>query len=347
MPPGKHLFLLDDRDTTFTSSITNDDMKKLLILLIMIASMRNARSQNVGIGVAAPIYKLQVAGEIVATDYIQAGNYLRAGSGPFSNSYRFQVNNGNSLLNGKLYVGGTTGTTAQLFVSGSGGGAYSARFANGDVVVEDHFHTSGTATIGGTLIANSTLAVTNYAAIGGALDNNYKLRVYDGNARIGGDFHATGNVAFGGAVDNNFRLRVYDGNARVGGDAEVTGHLTAGTAAIDNTLTIGGKGSVRSNGASPLRIGFDSRVVDVFINNNARVSVILNITDFTGGYDDVRVIFSHAVSEAGNTLDWGEIMITPMAPDSSADTCLIWLTNKTGENGILKGTLYFTTIAKN
>jgi hypothetical protein len=317
---------------------------------------------NVGVGITGPLHKLHVGGEIVANDYIHAGSYLRAGSTPFSNSYRLQINNGNSLLNGRLSVGGTAATNDKLYVNGTGSDA-AARFDNGSVIVEDDIHAFGNINSGGQILgdalaANNTLWVLGHAAIGGALDNNYKLRVYDGNARIGGDFHATGNAAIGGAVDNNFRLRIYDGNARIGGNTEVTGELTAGSAevagqltagsvTIDNTLTIGGKGSVRSNGPSPLRIGFDSKAIDVFINNNGRVSVTLNITDFSGGYDDARVIFSHAVSDNGNTLDWGEIIITPMAPDSSTDTCLIWLTNKTGENGILKGTLYFTTIVKN
>ncbi len=322
---------------------------------------------NVGIGITGPQYKLNVGGEIVATDYIHAGNYLRAGSLPFSNTYRLQINSGNSFLGGKLFVGNTAPGSEQFYVSGPGAGGTSARFANGAVIVEDNFNANGNATVGGSFSANSllagtTLAVNGYAAIGGALDNNYRLRVYDGNARIGGDFHATGYAAIGGAVDSNFRLRVYDGNARVGGDAEVTGELTAGSVTtgsfntnsfstgsltVDNTLTIGGKGSVRSNGTSPLRIGFDSKAVDIYVANNASVSVTANITDFAGSDDDARVMVSQVVSDIGNGVPWAEVIVTIMGVDHSTDTCLIWFTNKSGTNGVLKGTVYLTSIAKN
>jgi hypothetical protein len=191
------------------------------------------------------------------------------------------------------------------------------------------------------LYASTTLSVSGYTAIGGALDNNYKLRVYDGNARIGGDFHATGNTAIGGSVDNDYRLRVYDGNARIGGNTEVTGELTTGT------LTIGGNGSVRSNGTSPLRIGFDSKDVNVFINNNASVNIVANITEFSGGSDDIRVMVSHVLNDPGGSLTWAEMIITPMVPNSASDTISIWITNKSGSNGLLKGTIYLTSIAKN
>jgi hypothetical protein len=204
----------------------------------------------------------------------------------------------------------------------------------------------GNARIGGDFHA------TGNAAIGGGVDNNFRLRIYDGNARVGGNAEITGQLtagsaAIGGAIDDNFRLRIYDGNARVGGNAEITGHLTAGSVAIDNTLTIGGNGSVRSNGGSPLRIGFDAKNVDVYIANNDKVSVTANITDFSGGIDDIRVMVSHVVGDVGSSLPWPEMIFTIMGPNSGTDTCLIWITNKSGENGILKGTIYLTTIAKN
>jgi hypothetical protein len=340
-------------------------MKKLLILLVLIASMINAGSQNVGIGTAAPSHKLHVIGEIVASDYIHAATYLRAGSSTFSNSYRLQINNGNSLLGGKLYVGGTAPANEQFYVSGPGIGGTSARFANGNVIVENDFVASGNVAIGGSLDNNYKLRVydgnariggdfhaTGNAAIGGSVDNNFRLRIYDGNARIGGNAEVTGQLtagsaAIGGSIDDNFRLRIYDGNARVGGNAEITGELTAGSVAIDNTLTIGGNGSVRSNGASPLRIGFDVKAVDVYIANNAKVSVTANITDFSGDYDDIRVMVSHVVGDVASGLTWAEMIVTVMAPNSGTDTCIIWITNKSGENGVLKGTIYLTSIAKN
>jgi hypothetical protein len=364
IPSANHQFWFVDHNTTFTSSIMNNDMKKLLLLFVPVVSMINAGSQNVGIGTAAPSHKLHVIGEVVASDYIHAASYLRAGNSAFSNSYRLQINNGNSLLGGKLFVGGTAPANEQLYVSGPGGAGTSARFANGNVIVENDFVASGNTAIGGALDNNYKLRVydgnariggdfhaTGNAAIGGSVDNNFRLRIYDGNARVGGNAEITGQLtaglaAIGGSIDDNFRLRIYDGNFRVGGNAEITGQLTAGSVAIDNTLTIGGNGSVRSNGISPLRIGFDSKTVDVYIANNARVSVTANITDFSGGLDDIRVMISHVVNDDGG-LPWPEMILTVMGPNSGSDTCLIWITNKSGENGTLKGTIYLTSIAKN
>jgi hypothetical protein len=365
IPSANHPFSSIHRNTTFTSTITNNDMKKLLILFVLVLSLINTYSQNVGIGTATPSHKLHVIGDIVASDYIHAANYLRAGTSTFSNSYRLQINNGNSLLGGKLFVGGTAPGTEQFYVTGPGIGSTTARFANGNVIVENDFVASGNTAIGGALDNNYKLRVydgnariggdfhaTGYAAIGGGVDNNFRLRIYDGNARIGGNAEITGqltagNAAIGGSIDDNFRLRIYDGNFRVGGNAEVTGNLAAGTVAIDNTLTIGGKGSVRSNGGSPLRIGFDTKNVDVYIANNAKVSVTANITDFSGDIDDVRVMVSHVVGDPASGLPWPEMILTIMGPNSGTDTCVIWITNKSGENGVLKGTIYLTSIAKN
>ena len=302
---------------------------------------------DVGIGLTGPQYKLHVGGEIASTDYIWAGSSLRAGTSPFSPSYRLQVNGGNSYLGGRLFVGGGSITNEQFYVAGPGGGVNAAKFSNGSVLVEDNLTVDGSLNAN-TLVADQTTRINGYMSIGGNLDNAYRLRVYDGNARIGGDFHATGFAAIGGLPDLSYRLRVYDGNSRFGGDVQVTGTIDAGSVTIDNTLTIGGKGAVRSNGPSSLRIGFDVKDVNIYIPNNGTVSVTANITDFSGTANDIRVLVSHIVADPGSSAGvWGDLIITPAAPDPVTDTVNLLLTNKSGANAIVVGTIYLTTIAKN
>lgn len=185
---------------------------------------------QVGINTLTPAYPLDVTGSlratgsiianasITATNNITASNFLygvsglRIGGGSFNVAYKLQVNNGHSLFNGNgMFTGVLT--------------------SEGNLVTESNLFASGFGQIGsyltvtGPVYANGNLRVYDNMAIGGNVDNAYRLRVYDGNARIGGEFHATGNSAIGGSVDNNFRFRVYDGNSRFGGDVEVTGTL--------------------------------------------------------------------------------------------------------------------------
>lgn len=131
--------------------------------------------------------------------------------------------------------------------------------------------------------------------IGEYADNNYRLRVWNGNARIGGDFHATGNAAVGGEVDNNFRLRVYGGDSRFGGNVEVTGNMNASQI---TTGFINGKGVVKSNGGSSLRIGFDQVNVNLgVVGSYGEQDVTVNISDFSGTNNDVRVFVAQVVPD--------------------------------------------------
>lgn len=305
---------------------------------------------SVGIGITGPQHKLHVGGEIVAFDYILAGSSLRAGNLPFSNSYKLQVNGGNSFLGGKLFVGGTTIGSEQLYVTGAGGGANSARFTNGDVVVADNFSTGGNATVSGNFTANTMLSETTaringYMSIGGVLDNNYKLRVYDGNARIGGEFHATGNSAVGGLPDANFRFRVYDGNSRFGGDVQVTGNVNAGEV---TTNTINGNGVVKSNGPSQLRIGFDSKNINhQFSPGEVHFMTATLSTPISGNNNDFRILMSQYDNGPGgeDVMQFFGVTITNI--NAAANTCDIRLKNLSGATITLIGTMYLTTIAKN
>jgi hypothetical protein len=363
----------------------NDYIRLLLVLIsVFILHIFNAQGQNVGIGTVAPQRKLTVNGSIMLDQGNQNNGTLdtsallfgSAGSvginsrktgvntnglsfwtggianvnissdgnvgigGDFYSQYRLRVHNGNSYFDGTVYASSNFTSLGNAAIGGSVDPLYRLRVYDGNTRFGGDMHATGN------------------VAIGGEVDNDYKLRVIGGNSRFGGDLYATGNAAIGGDVDNAFRLRVWGGNSRFGGNAEVTGSLTAASVTVDNTLTtnnltvsnsltIDGKGSVKSNGTSPLRIGFNQKSVNVFIPNNGEVWVEANISDFTGDNDDVRVFVSQIQGDIAASVSWANIGITVMGVDAANDTCLLWLHNRSGASGMVVGTIYLTTIAKN
>ncbi|HEX5652473.1 MAG TPA: hypothetical protein VFX58_05335, partial [Chitinophagaceae bacterium] len=152
--------------------------------------------------------------------------------------------------------------------------------------------------------------------------------------------------------------RVHDGSSYFDGPVQIAGHLNAynigasGTltvpdVTINNSLTIAGKGSVRSNGPSSLRIGFDQKTVDVFILAGSATVVNADITDFSGDNDDVRVFVSQIKSNSGNNLAFANLHVAVTDLDAGTDTCSLSLKNLSNLNANLKATIYLTTIAKN
>ena len=104
---------------------------------------------------------------------------------------------------------------------------------------------------------------------------------------------------------------------------------------------------MRSNGPSPLRIGFDQKTVDVFILAGSATVVIVDITDFSGDNDDVRVFVSQIESNSGNNLAFANLHIAVTDLEAGTKTCSLSLKNLSNLNANLKATIYLTTIAKN
>jgi len=154
-------------------------------------------------------------------------------------------------------------------------------------------------------------------------------------------------MAIGGEMDNSYRLRVYDGNSRFGGNVEVTGQVNTASMSVD-ALSIGGKGSVRSDGPSPLRIGFTSRYVDVVIPGGATLEYIVNIPDFTGDNDDIRVSVSQfAPAGGGDQFAFERTIISITSVNATNGTVRMRLHNSAGGQLYLKGTVYLMAVAKN
>lgn len=377
--------MLNIKPQLMTTTIDTQASRSVLhhvLTLSLLLSMYAATAQNVGIGTNNPQRKLTVNGSIMVdqgnqndgtldTSAIVFGTFGGAGInskkvGSGAHGLTFWTGgaaNMNITSTGNVSIGGVA-ATQKLRVYGTG-------HFDGNLSTEGTFQALNHMAVGGNLDPAFRLRVydgatrfggdmhaTGNVAFGGEVDNNYRLRVIGGNSRFGGDMHATGNVAFGGDVDNAFRLRVYGGNSRFGGNVEITGSATANAMTVDNALnagsltvdgdvTIGGKGSVRSNGTSPLRIGFNQKSVDMVINANSEAYVVANISDFAGDNDDVRVFVSQIVGDPAGSPYWQRMTVMVTGVNAADDTCILWIHNHTGSNLYMKGTIYLTTIAKN
>jgi hypothetical protein len=313
--------------------------------------------------------KLNVTGNISTSDSLTVNGHVGIGINP-QPGYKLRVGGMSRFgdhvyMDDRLFVANLFEASGGAIVSGGPLEAYDVR-VNRTLRVADY------AAVGGTLDSNFRLRVydgnsrfggsveaTSNMTIGGSLDNTYRLRVIGGNSRFGGNAQVTGRMAIGGDMDDNFRLRVYDGNSRFGGNAEVTGTLDVGgnidaagqvNAVSVNTgaLAIGGKGSVRSDGLSPLRIGFSSKYIDVTLPAGAIQEYTVNIADFTGDNDDVRVMVSQFQSAIGSNINsWERTLITVSEVNAAADTCKISVHNTSAGQFTVKGTIYLSVIVKN
>ena len=353
------------------------DVIKLTLLIGAIIATHCSSAQNVGIGTVAPQKKLTVNGSIMLDQGNQNNGTLDTAALLFGNAGNVGINSrkiGSGANGLSFWTGGlpnlNIASNGNIGIGGDASAVHKLRVYNGASYFEGNVHSEG------------SLTAQNWSAIGGALDPAYRLRVYDGHTRFGGDMHATGNVtvggdldptyrfrviggnsrfggdlyatgnaAIGGDVDPAWRFRVWGGNSRFGGDVQVTGDLsTSGLTASSistNSMTIDGKGSVRSAGPSPLRIGFSQVTVNEALGVNGTVAVLANITDFSGDNDDVRVFVNQTLSDIGGSLNWIHMGISLATPNPNTDQVLVWIHNRSGQAGLLKGTIYLTVIAKN
>jgi hypothetical protein len=286
----------------------------------------------VGVNVLNPTHTLHVGGSFFATANVHAGNtvtgndihataHLRAGVGAFNGSHELEVFGG-TRLNGYLLTSENITGFANLTIGG-----YSSL--------------QGGLRVDGLLDARNTMRVTERTAIGGDVDPAYRLRVYDGNARVGGDFHATGIAAIGGETDPAFKLRVWGGNSRFGGDVEVTGSM--------NVSQINNKGVVTSNGASSLRIGFNEQSFTYNgVGSGETRDITVSLPAFEGGNDDIRVSVAQFVPDPlPQYAFWFGFNFHVHSVDAATNTAKIRITNMWQSPLSIKGTIHIMSVAKN
>ena len=340
----------------------------LILTIVMLGTFfQMLFAQNVGIGLGNPIYPLHVAGTIKTNEnLIASGTGWIAGKVTIgevvpNDEYKLRVIGGKtwtSILTaggagweGKmLSVHGDAKFSGGLEMNGTLSGVTTAQAQNlqlsNDGIVEGNFRVNGRIGANGATNSNYGLIVNssnsyfqgNTTTTGNALVQG-SLNV-TGDGIIESNFRVNGRIGINGATNANYGLIVNNSNSYFQGNVTATGTVSA-----PGNLIIKGNGHVRSNGPSNLRVGFNSKYVNLSINNGASVSVLANITTFTGGNDDVRVFVSQVVNDNGS-VPWSEVKVTVMGVNSTDNTCLLWLHNTSGANGILKGTIYLTTIAK-
>lgn len=305
--------------------------------------------------------RLNATGNISTDDSLFVNGHVGIGTAP-DGFAKLKVNGLARFNAGEFQYDMTVGGIFHSvgFMWGSNGATIAGVLEGYTVRVNNHLRVSEYASIGGSPDSTFRLRVydgnsrfggsveaTGNMTIGGALDDTYRLRVVGGNSRFGGDAQVTGRMAIGGDMDNSYRLRVYDGDSRFGGNVEVTGQLNTASVSTD-ALSIGGKGAVRSDGLSPLRIGFTSKYVDVVMPAGTTEEYTVNITDFTGDNDDIRVMVSQfSPATGGSALAFERTVISVTNVNASDGTCKLKLHNSAAGQLYVKGTIYLMCVAKN
>lgn len=189
---------------------------------------------------------------------------------------------------------------------------------------------------------------TGLLTVDGHLDANSGISasedIYSFGQIRGTTLRATEYMGVGGQADPTYRLRVWSGNSRFGGDVQVTGTLDADEI---TTETINGTGVMRSNGPSSLRMGFSSDAFHITLPGGSQYDVTVNIADFEGGDDDVRVFISQFDPDPlPQYANWHDFSFHVHSVDPVNDTCKVRITNTTGGSLTIKGTLYLASVAK-
>lgn len=261
-----------------------------------------------------PSYDLTVAGHIKAyniqahnlnasvntniENQLNVGNKIAVNGPAYNQLYRLTVNDGNS------YFGGNGLMTGYLTVEGEIN-------ANDNLDVSGDIYCINRTTSG-------TIKVSTAMSVGGEPDPQYKLRVYNGDSRFGGDVLVLGD------------LNVDD--------------IVADEITIDK---INGKGIVRSNGTSSLRLGFDQVWVNYTLNGGAEADLTVNISEFTTGPNNVRVFISQFEPDPlPQFVTWHDFSFHVHSVDPATNTCKVRVTNTTNGSLSIRGYLYLTSVAK-
>ena len=231
-------------------------------------------------------------------------------NGSYNNSYKLYVNDGNSYFDGAATVGNS------LTVGGS-------------------ITASGNITSSGDIIANDAVRADR-VGIGGNESGSYKLYVHSGNSYFQGNISASGNATLNGNV-------TVGGTTSIGDNLNVGGIINA-----DNNMVIKGTGSVRSEGPSPLRVGFTSYTVSPYLELDAHeyTSVIVNIPEFNAA-SDIRILFSdYAPSDAAYYGYVNRLRFSVLSVNAADNTFLLRIHNYSDAYAAVSGVIHFVTIIK-
>lgn len=340
----------------------------------------SAKAQNLGIGVAVPLAKLHVGGGNVLVDqnlqvngnglFLQKftvgvdlsgsdhklrvvggktwTSTLTAGGEGFPgkmfsvygdaqisenlntgslNVVQDGIVNGNFRVDGRIGINGPTNAAYGLMVNNADS------YLQGDAIVDGNARVNGRMGVNGPTNANYGLMVNNANTyLQGSLTVSQDA-VVNGNARV------DGRIGINGPTNANYGLMVNNANSYLQGNATVSGNLTVG-----GSMSVNGKGMVTSNGASPLRISFNSVYVNQYRAGNHDGSVEFSLPDFGPSVGDVRVEIAQFMPQSGS--DTQDFIWWISDVDPVANTARIRFRNITNFGHTLKGTFYLTVIIR-
>lgn len=238
-------------------------------------------------------------------------------NGPYSASYVLQVNGGNSFFDGNIT--GDNNITA-----------------NNSIIADNNISAGGSISADNNITADNAVRALTRVGIGGNENNSYRLYVHNGHSYFQGNISASGNHTVNGTV-------TVGNNVAVGNNLSV-----GGTINTENNMVIKGTGSVRSEGPSPLRVGFTTYTVNPYINLDAHewTTVIINLPDFDDA-SDIRILFSDYIpANAALYQSFNRFHFRVEHINATNNTFSLRIHNYSDALASIEGTLHFVTIMK-
>lgn len=300
-------------------------------------------SQNVGIGTNSPQRKLTVRGSIMVDQGSQNTGTLDSAALIFGSSGTVGITSRKSAGAGVNGLSFWTNGQEKLTISSNGNlgvnGAYNSNYKlmvnSGDSYLDGDATVDGDVSSTNNVVASNSVRALNRLGVGGNENNSYRLYVHNGNSYFQGNISSSGNTTVNGNI-------TVGNTVSIGNDLNVSGTINA-----TNNMVIKGTGSVRSQGPSPLKVGFVDQMVPYHhLNAGDYVTVFIDLPDF-GSESDIRVLFSdYRVSDVYYLAHYNRFHFRIIDIDAVNHTFAVRIHNYSNSDAEISGTLTFLTVIK-